>query len=174
MRRALAWVVVAPLLGSGVLAAHDAAYWLTGSASDGVHGYLSHAPQVLFLASLAGLLLAPSGGHPSRVSAHAFVRAASAIFAVQEHLERMVHGGAVPWLVTSPVFLLGLVLQAPVALLAWIVASRLLRSASDESRTWRPRLPAIFRRVPLPAHAAPRSLVVSRANARAPPLAGCR
>ena len=173
MRRALAWVVVAPLLGGGVLVAHDAAYRLTGSSFGGVHGYLGHAPQVLLLACLAGLALIPRGRRPGRISPRAFVLAAGVIFAVQEHLERIVHGGGVPWLLTSPVFLLGLVLQAPVALAVWVVARWLLRAVSEGARRSLPRVPAILRRVPLPVRRASCSLTVSRATARAPPLAGC-
>src|SRR6476646_790264 len=58
-RRMLAWLLVTPLAAVGVLAAHAAAYAVTGRALGEEHGYLEHAPQVAgLLASLALIELA--------------------------------------------------------------------------------------------------------------------
>ncbi|HET7514576.1 MAG TPA: hypothetical protein VFJ60_07215, partial [Gaiella sp.] len=58
-RRMLAWLLVIPLAAVGVLAAHQAAYAVTGAGPGTEHGYLEHAPQVAgLLGSLALLGLA--------------------------------------------------------------------------------------------------------------------
>ena len=58
-RRILAWLLVTPLAGAGVLAAHAVAYGLTGADPGPEHGYLEHVPQVAgLLACLAVLGLA--------------------------------------------------------------------------------------------------------------------
>jgi hypothetical protein len=51
-----------------------------------------------------------------------------AAFALQEHMERLLHHGEFPWsAVLEPTFALGLLLQLPIALAAWLVAHLLLR-----------------------------------------------
>jgi hypothetical protein len=125
MARRLLWPLVLTLSAAGVLVGHDLAYRLSGAGSDGLHGYLTHAPQLLVALSLPALLLALSGGRTRAPQPWAFGLLGLGGFAAMEHLERLGHGA--PWLLANPVFLLGLVLQLPFALAAWWVARTLLR-----------------------------------------------
>jgi hypothetical protein len=94
------------------------------------HGYLQHLPLlagVLVAALVAGLinrlLLCVRG----RVSPWTFFALPLAGFALQEHLERLVHDGSFPLAAAlQPTFLVGLLLQLPFALLAFAVAWALL------------------------------------------------
>ena len=126
MNRTRAWLVVSPVIAAGVLVAHALAYRLTSTPADPFHEYLAHAPQVLLLLGLSGLAIAGFG--PRRDAPPAWVVPIVGVvtFVTQEHVERIVHGGGVPVLVTAPVFLVGLALQLPVALVAWLLARRLL------------------------------------------------
>lgn len=125
MSRRLLWPIVLTLSAAGALVGHELAYRLTGAGSDGLHGYLAHAPQLLAALSLPALLVALSGGRRRPPHPLAFALLGAGGFVAMEHLERVAHGG-VPWLLTSPVFLLGLVLQLPFALAAWWLARALL------------------------------------------------
>ena len=114
-RRMLAWLLVTPLAAAGVLAAHAAAYAVTGHILGEEHGYLEHAPQVAgLLASLAllGLALQERSLRPS--SAWWVAPIAPLGFTCQEHLERLAHTGELPWLLTTPTFLVGLALHAAI------------------------------------------------------------
>ena len=127
MIRTRVWLVVSPVLAGGVLVAHSLAYRLTGTPTAPFHSYLEHVPQILLLTTLAGLALGGLG--PRRLQAPpvaAFPVVALTAFAAQEHLERLVHGAGVPFLLTTPAFLVGLVLQIPFALVAWALARWLL------------------------------------------------
>ena len=126
MNRTRAWLVVSPVIAAGVLVAHALAYRLTATPTDPFHEYLAHAPQVLLLLALSGLVLAGFGPRREAPPAWVFPLVGVATFVAQEHVERIVHGGGVPILVTTPVFLVGLALQLPVALVAWFLARRLL------------------------------------------------
>ena len=124
-RRLLAWALVTPVAAAGILAAHALAYALTGTATGSLHDYLGHGPQVVgVLASLGLVGLALQERSVGRPPALAFALLAPLGFACQEHVERLVHTGELPWLLTTPAFLLGLALQAPVALLCVFVARR--------------------------------------------------
>jgi hypothetical protein len=169
-RRLLAWILVTPVAAAGVLATHALAYRLTGTHPGPVHEYLAHVPQVVFvLASLAVVGLAFQERSLSRFSAWWVAPLAPLGFAAQEHVERLVHTGQLPFLLTSPTFLLGLALQVPVALVCVFVVQRVLG-----------RLPAVRRRrPPLPGSAwlpltgsprlVPRAADRPRAPGRAPP-----
>jgi hypothetical protein len=138
--RTRAWLVVSPVIAAGVLVAHTLAYRLTSTPTGPFHEYLGHAPQVLLLLALSGLVLSFGAGRDAP-AAWGFPVAALATFTLQEHLERALHGGGVPVLVLTPVFVVGLLLQVPVALLAWLVARRLLAVAVERIRVaLRPRL----------------------------------
>jgi hypothetical protein len=101
------------------------------------HGYLRQLP--VLLVSLAVVLFVGLGievvrsrraGTDTRAPAWPFAALAPACFAVQEHVERIVQDGGFPagaW--HERTFVLGLALQAPIALLAWLVARLLLRAA---------------------------------------------
>lgn len=161
-RRALAWILVTPVAAAGVLVAHALAYALTGTRAGPSHEYLAHAPQVVgVLASLSLVGLAVQERSLARSSAWWFAPLAPLGFACQEHVERLVHTGTVPWLLTTPAFLLGLALQVPVALGCVLVVRRVtgtLTRAPAASRTpsgeaWLPlsdRPPSVPRVVHLP------------------------
>jgi hypothetical protein len=137
-RRALAWALVTPVAAAGVLATHALAYRLTGSPLGPTHDYLAHVPQVVIvLASLALLGLGLQDRSLSRLSPWWVAPLAPAGFACQEHIERLVHTGQMPFLLTSPTFLLGLALQVPVALVC-VVLVRLVLGTLREGPRRRP------------------------------------
>jgi hypothetical protein len=160
------WLAVSPIVAAGVLLAHALAYRLTGTPTGSLHAYLDHAPQVLLVVVLVGLLVAALASRASSLAAWPFPVAALATFAVQEHVERLAHTGELPWLLGSPVFLAGLLLQLPVALVVWAVA-RWLLGALAEIRVSAPRLPRLL----LPV-LAPRTVDVASEPARALPGRG--
>jgi hypothetical protein len=130
-RRLLAWILVTPVAAAGVLAAHALAYRLTGARPGSMHEYLAHVPQVVVvLASVALVGLAVQERSLSRLSARWVAPLAPVGFACQEHLERLVHQGHVPWLLTSPTFLLGLALQLPVTLACVLLVRRVVGTLS--------------------------------------------
>ena len=160
--------MLAPVLAAGVLVAHALAYRLTATPTERFHAYLEHAPQVLLLLVLCGAVLGGFGRRRAAPAAYVFPLVAMATFALQEHLERLAHESTVPFLLTSPAFALGLVLQVPVALVAWALA-RWLLAVGDASP---PRL-ALGPRFDSPLVAAPAAVLPSAARpvarGRAPP-----
>jgi len=138
------WLLTLPLAVVGSQLAHGLAYRLvTPDAAQRAHelaqsghGYLAYAPAALAVCCLLVLVaLAGELGHllgerrasPSRPSAAAFAVLAPAIFVLQEHFERLLHDEAFPWdAALQRTFVLGLVLQVPVALAAYLVARLLL------------------------------------------------
>jgi hypothetical protein len=140
--RTRVWLAVSPIVVAGVLVSHALAYRLTGTPTGSLHGYLDHAPQVLLVVALVGLLVAGLASRMSALAAWPFPVAALATFAAQEHVERLAHTGELPSLFDSPAFLVGLLLQLPVALVVW-VAARWLLGALVETRVRRPRLPRL-------------------------------
>src|SRR4029078_10457577 len=76
------------------------------------------------LASLAllGLALQERSLRPS--SAWWVAPIAPLGFTAQEHLERLAHTGELPWLLTTPTFLVGLALQLPVAVACVLLVRR--------------------------------------------------
>jgi hypothetical protein len=161
--------VISPVLAAGVLVAHALAYRITGTPTERFHAYLGHAPQVLLLLTLSGIVLGGLGRRGTAPAAHVFPLVAVTTFALQEHLERLVHGGAFPVLVTSPAFVVGLVLQIPVALGAWVVARWLIAAAGEAAPLRRPLRPHFD----LPLVAAPAAVLGSTeppaARGRGPP-----
>ena len=123
--------MVSPVVAAGVLVSHALAYRLTATPSDRFHAYLEHAPQVLLVLALSGIVLGGFGRRREAPAAHVFPLIAVTTFVLQEHIERVVHEGSLPVLVTSPAFLVGLVLQVPVALVAWVLARWLLAAVGD-------------------------------------------
>jgi hypothetical protein len=166
----VAWVLVTPIAAAGVLVTHALAYRLTGTPAGEVHAYLDHVPQVvLVLASLGLLGLALQERSLSRASTWWFAPLAPLGFVAQEHLERLAHTGELPWLLTTPTFLLGLVLQVPVVLLCVLVV-RLVVGTVVRRRRARPRSPGEAW-LPLSEHPAivPPSLRTRRPSGRGPP-----
>lgn len=168
----LAWALVTPVSAAGILSAHALAYALTGTGPGAIHGYLAHAPQVVAVLAtigLTGLAIQERGrGRPSFAS---FALLAPLGFACQEHVERLAHTGELPWLLTTPAFLVGLALQVPVALLCVVVARRVAGSLTGG----RPARPARTGEAWLPLSdrpiATPHVVRLTRPTGRAPPLA---
>ena len=169
MARRLLWPVVLPLAGAGVLVGHDLAYRLTGAgAAAGLHDYLAHAPQVLVAVSLPAALVALSGGRTSPPRPWAFALLGLAGFTALEHLERLGEGG-LPWLLSSPAFLLGLALQLPCALVTWWLARTLL-ALDAPGATLPPPLPHVAFALPQAAVALLAASRPARARLRGPPV----
>jgi hypothetical protein len=147
MRRTVAWLVVLPFAAASVLLGHSIAYGVVGDPTDDLHGYMAHAPQVvLVLATFAVLGLATD----ARARRHSPVPLASLAivgFVVQEHLERLIHTGELPFLLTSPVLWLGIVLQLPIGVAIWWLARRVAVDLASSARRNPPRLGAFV--VPL-------------------------
>jgi uncharacterized membrane protein len=143
MRRTLTWLVTLPFAAASVVIGHAIAYGVTGTPTGGMHDYLAHAPQIVFiLASLAVLGLAAD----SRARRHSPVPLAAlgvGAFVVQEHLERLIHTGHVPFLFASPVIWVGIALQLPLALVVWFVARRLAEDIATPVRRRVRALPRI-------------------------------
>jgi hypothetical protein len=114
---------------AGTLVAHAVAYAAFGAPAGDVHGYLAHLPQLVTILALPALLLAAVAGRAATPRAWPFAAAALVAFVLQEHLERVIHTGELPFLLDRPVFLLGLVLQVPFALVAWLLARGVSRVA---------------------------------------------
>jgi hypothetical protein len=137
------WLLTLPLAIVGSQAGHALAYRLVTPdgaarahqlASTG-HGYLAYAPLALAVFSVVVLLAlgvelrhVVSGGRVARPSAFTFAVLAPAIFVFQEHFERLLHDGVLPWsAVLEPTFAAGLLLQVPFAAAAYLLARLLLR-----------------------------------------------
>ena len=111
----------------GILAGHELAYALTNTSTEPLHGYLDHVPQVvlvLIVLSFVGSAFVTRG---TRLALWPFPAVAVTGFVAQEHLERLQHGGSLPFLLDRPVFLVGTLIQCVVAVVAWFVARLLLR-----------------------------------------------
>ena len=169
MRRSLTWLLTLPFAAASVLVGHALAYRLTGTPMGNVHGYLEHVPQVVFiLVSVAVLGLAADTRSRNR-SPLPLAALAVVSFAVQEHLERLAHTGHMPFLLASPVFWVGIVLQAPLAIAVWLISRQL---SEDIARRLPVRLPRLAR-LPLVVVPPAQAPVVARSNTprrgRAPP-----
>jgi hypothetical protein len=170
-RRMLAWGLVTPVAAAGILVAHALAYRLTGTAPGRVHGYLEHAPQMLAILATIGLVgLAFQERSRGRRSPWAFALVAPLGFVAQEHVERLAHTGELPWLFTTPTFLLGLALQVPVALLCVLAARRLAGTLTAARRA--PSTAAGEAWLPLSGRPErrPRVVHLARPTGRGPPL----
>jgi hypothetical protein len=148
MRRlGIAWALAASLAALGSLWAHELTYRLVAPSHSAYasllartgHGYLDHAPLLigillaavalsLFRACLDGARARRPGPAPGWLFAILPVLG----FALQEHLERLLHDGAFPLGAgLEPTFVLGVVLQLPFALAALVVARALLGAARE-------------------------------------------
>jgi hypothetical protein len=140
MRRTLTWLVTMPFTAASVLLGHAIAYRATGMPTGNVHGYLEHAPQVvLILASIAVLGLA-ADSRARRQSPVPLAGVGVAAFVAQEHLERLVHTGHLPFLLASPVLWLGIALQLPLAAVVWLLSRRVAEDIAVPLRRGAPRL----------------------------------
>jgi hypothetical protein len=137
------WLLTLPLAALGSQLGHALAYRLVRPdeaerahelAATG-HGYLTYAPGALAVScALVGIALAIELAHVltnrrgGRPSALPFAVLAPAIFAFQEHFERLMHDGVFPWdAALQLTFAAGLLLQLPFAAGAYVLARLLLR-----------------------------------------------
>ena len=128
-----------PLATLGVLAGHEIAYALTRTPHEELHGYMSHLPQVALVLTLLSLVGASFVERGSRLALWPYPAVAIVGFVAQEHVERVVHDGSVPFLLDKPFFAVGLAVQVVVAIVVWLIA-RLLVRIVGRRRHSRPRI----------------------------------
>jgi hypothetical protein len=190
MRGLIAWLLTLPLTGGGLFLAHELSYRAVephthtrGSLLEETgHGYLEHLPLAaafggsLLLVGIALIVArAVRGAAAARLRIWPFAALPPLVFAVQEHAERAVHTGDIPLSAASePTFVLGLLLQAPFALAAFLLARALLAVAERIGVLLArvPTAPALTTLVPRPRRAdLARCRVLARGWAgRAPPV----
>jgi len=162
------WLAVSPLMAAGVVGAHALAYRVTATPTAPLHHYLEHVPQVLSVLAVTGLAFGGLASRLGRPAAWPFPLAAVATFVVQEHVERLAHTGEVPWLLSSRVFLVGLLLQVPVAVVVWLLARGLLVATTGREAR-RPQLPRGFVEIATPPTLGMRSVAAIAPRGRGPP-----
>jgi hypothetical protein len=154
-RRAAAWFLAIPLMLVGSQVAHALAYRIVYPVAQlraqellaTGHGYLAWTPRILAVAlALVALMLANlvldgrRGGRPRSVPAWAFASLPALAFSAQEFIERLLETHSLPWwMVEQPTFRVGLALQVPFGLVAFLVARVLLRTAHAVGRALGPR-----------------------------------
>ena len=166
MRRALIWVLLLPFAAASVLIGHVVAYRVTGAPADDLHGYLAHAPQIVLILATLALLGLAADARARRGSPLPLALLAIGAFVVQEHLERLVHSGEVPFLLMSPALWIGIALQLPLTIAVWWLA----RDLEASPRRTAPRLAAFVLPECAPAGiplAFPR---ITSASGRGPPV----
>ncbi len=181
--RLVAWSLTVSLAVAGSQGAHVLTYRLVAPnadqrahlLADTGHAYLDHLPLVLALCTVAALLALVGQARGARVGraqglvAWQFALVAPLVFCCQEHFERLLHDGSFPFdAALQRTFLLGLTLQLPFAVAAYLIARLLLRAADVVGR--------LLGRTPHQRTAAPiaLSLLVSVDAPRLPALAvGC-
>jgi hypothetical protein len=138
MRRALAWPLVVPIALAGLVVGHAAAYRIVipdaaaraRELAQTGHGYSEHVPILLGLCS-ALLLVAfarrvaaafyGTGSLPQLPGALALLPPIA--FVVREYVERAIHqGDLLPALAVDPTFVVGLAIQIPFGVLAFLLA----------------------------------------------------
>lgn len=164
MRRSLTWLFALPLVLAGSQVAHVLAYrWVYPSSHvrlhallETGHSYMDQLPLVFGVGAaiavvslIAAVLDAARGRSLHRLPAWAFALLPMLTFVVQEILERSLHTGTFVWqAVESPTFLPGLALQVPFAVVAFVIARLLLRTARAVGRLIRGARPSATRRAP--------------------------
>jgi hypothetical protein len=145
MRGLVAWLLTLPLTAGGLFLAHELSYRAVEPHTHDRaalleatgHGYFEHVPlAAAFGASLllVGITLTVASAvrraAAVRLRIWPFAALPPLAFAVQEHSERMVHTGDLSFATAlEPTFVLGLLLQAPFALAAFLLARALLAVA---------------------------------------------
>lgn len=168
-RRAIVWLLSVPLMLAGTEVAHWLAFRLvypdpmerSQALQQSGHGYFALLPVAGGIA--AALLVSALLFHGRKVSRgrtaelgpvrlSQFAALPPLAFALQEHLESLIHSGTVTGVVLEPTFMLGLLLQLPFAVVAYLVARLLLRVARRVGRALardivpRPRLSPVVPR----------------------------
>jgi hypothetical protein len=192
MRRLGLWALVLPLMLAGTEVAHALAYRIVypvasvrwHALAESGHGYLGYAPLVagigvaIVVAGVASTALDAIRRRPVRqLPAWAFGSLPLVGVTVQEFTERLIETRTLPWwMVEQPTFRVGLALQLPFALAAYVAARLLLRvgRAIGDAVARRLRRPAPVRAAQ--AHAPSATRFVPRApfaggwSVRGPPL----
>jgi hypothetical protein len=150
------------------------------------HDYTSYAPLVLgVIAAMqvvgfgAAVADACRRGRPRPVPAWAFALLPPLGYALQEITERWVAGAGNVWLVVQePTFRIGLLLQLPFALVAFVLARLLLRVARSVGAALEPQRlclskPAVVLRAAERVEVRRASLLGSGRTTRGPPLPAC-
>lgn len=164
------WLLALPFMAGGSLAAHVAAYRLAlpdahdrarGLQLSG-HSYLEHLPLFAALVSAPALIalsvaaFSATHGRARPMSAWPFALLPPLSFVLQEHLERFMHSGAFPWGTgLERTFLLGLLLQIPFSVIAFVLTGALLAGAQALHRALRRRPPRVPERRRRPAFGRP-------------------
>jgi hypothetical protein len=174
------WLLSLPLAVAGWLAAHCLAYTLV--APHDHHGGVNAAPILIACAITVLLAVAIHDGlrraGPARIPAWPVALVPPLGFAVQEHLERLIELNELPvGTVLEPVFLVGMALQLPVALLVLTLARGVLAigyALGRELAVAQAPRPSSCAAVPvLPAPAAPElirpPILATGHGGRAPP-----
>ncbi len=145
VRRALTWLLLVPLALLGSEAAHSVDYWLVerdpgqraALLADTGHGYLDVLPAAIatcwavVLLALLGWALEGGRGRRAPVLPFApFALLPPIAFAGRELIERASHGELQLSAVLEPVFLVGLAVQIPFAVVAFLAGRALLHAAS--------------------------------------------
>ena len=143
MRRTLTWLVILPFAAASVLLGHAIAYRVTGTPAGDLHGYLAHAPQIVLVLTTLALLGLATDARARRGSPLPLASLAILAFVAQEHLERLIHTGGLPFLLTSPALWVGIALQLPLAAAIWILARGLADDIAAPVRRAVPRLSAL-------------------------------
>ena len=109
--------------------------------ADTGHAYMAYLPLGLALCTVvvswpsSGRHAAPGPDRASGLAAWHFALIAPLLFCCQEHFERLLHDGSFPTdAVLQRTFVLGLALQAPFAIGAYVLARILLRAARAVGR----------------------------------------
>jgi hypothetical protein len=198
-RRTAAWLLSLPLMVVGTEVAHVLAYDLVYPSAHvrlsaliasghgymvGTHGYL---PILLGIAGAldvvaVGWVFAGSVRRSLQrpVPAWAFALLPLLCYSLQELVERWLAGSSAPWwMVLQPTFRVGLALQLPFALVAFLLARLLLRASATAASGIRPGAPRPSDKPALPTNwLVPRAIsLCGRSIAfshpgRAPPAAG--
>ena len=167
--RVAMWLLTVPLAVAGSQVAHVLTYRLVVPnadqrahlLADTGHAYMAHLPLALALCTvlvLLGLVPQARGARPNHargLAAWHFALIAPLVFCCQEHFERFLHDGTFP--VDAPLqraFVIGLALQLPFALAAYLAARLLLRAAAVVTALRR----RPYRRLQAPRRAAYRSV----------------
>lgn len=187
-RHTVAWLVALPLAAAGIVLTRSLVPPPTGHAAhehsappaQSVLAFLCSAPFLLSASAILGLILAVrlvQTRRGLRSSAWPFAVLVPLGFLFHHHFEHLVgNPTAALGAPLGPELLLGLVLQLPFALLAYIVATALLRVADKLVVVFaaRRRRPIVARAVRVPGWSLlprPRlALIATEAAPRAPPL----
>ena len=159
-----------PFAAASVLLGHAIAYRALSMPTDDLHGYLTHAPQVVSILATLALVGLALDSRARRHSPAPLASLAIVAFVTQEHLERLIHTGQLPFLLATPVLWLGIALQLPLAFLVWIVARRLAEDLAAPSRRLVPRVAWLASLLVAEASRAFASVALGSHWSRGPPI----